>query len=180
MSGQEFYLKRAKGPYHPVTIYQDWFLVGSPNSCMQNLLDEDSSPEKIKTILLQVQEFVHSASRSGYEAGLHSCQSLFNTCSAKTPGRIRIADTFPKLQSPLKYQLRSHTPEDSILFDETTCDAALKAFTQLKPLTQLCFSGPMRMHRRRSTTRTSMPIHAETIIRNNHHGRSLTGLSAPR
>ena len=80
-----------------------------------------------KASLLKLPEFIYSALRSGEDARLHVSPLLFSAV-------LRCQDTFPELRASLKQEWRSHALDDNFLFEQASCDAALKTFTQVSTL----------------------------------------------
>ena len=74
MSDQEVQLKRT----NIILSHQDWFLGSTIQTSkqLQAQVDEDTSPETIKTSLQQLQEFVYVGLRLGYDDGVHVWQLL--------------------------------------------------------------------------------------------------------
>ena len=123
MSDMEVQLRRS----NIILSYQDWFL-GSILRLAEQLQSTTAEHTPTQKILHDLQEFVFSASRAGYDARQHVCHLLFNTVLRRRDAYL--SDTFPRLQAPLRKQLRAHILDDSLLFSESTCETALKTFTQ--------------------------------------------------
>ena len=123
----------------------------------------------MQKILHDLQEFVFSASRAGYDARQHVCHLLFNTVLRRRDAYL--SDTFPRLQAPLRKQLRAHILDDSLLFSESTCETALETFTQASNVTLL--SQATRASR--DSSRSSRPNPIGTGNNSSNCSASLTG-----
>ena len=130
MSDMEVQLRRS----NIILSYQDWFL-GSVLRLSEQLQSTTAEHTPTQKILHDLQEFVFSASRAGYDARQHVCHLLFNTVLRRRDAYL--SDTFPRLQAPLRKQLRAHILDDSLLFSESTCETALETFTQASNVTLL-------------------------------------------
>ena len=117
-----------------ILSYQDWFL-GCVLCLSEQLQSTTAEHTPTQKILHDLQEFVFSASRAGYDARQHVCHLLFNTVLCRRDAYL--SDTFPCLQAPLRKQLRAHILDDSLLFSESTCETALQTFTQASNVTLL-------------------------------------------
>ena len=130
MSDMEVQLRRS----NIILSYQDWFL-GSALRLSEQLQSTTAEHTSAQKILHDLQEFVFSTSRAGYDARQHICHLLFNTVLRRRDACL--SDTFPRLQAPLRKQLRAHILDDPLLFSESTCETALETFTQASNVTLL-------------------------------------------
>ena len=117
-----------------ILSYQDWFL-GSVLRLSKQLQSTTTEHTSAQKILHDLQEFVFSASQAGYDARQHVFHLLFNTVLSRRDAYL--SDTFPRLQAPLRWQLRAHILDDPLLLSESTCETALETFTQASNVTLL-------------------------------------------
>ena len=146
MSDMEVQLRRS----NIILSYQDWFL-GSVLRLSEQLQSTTAEHTSAQKILYDLQEFVFSASRAGYDARQHVCHLLFNTVLRRRDAYL--SDTFPRLQAPLRKQLRAHILDDPLLFSESTCETAPVTFTQASNVTLLSHA----MRASRDSSRSSRP-----------------------
>ena len=130
MSDLEVQLRRS----NIILSYQDWFL-GSVLRLSEQLQSTTTEHTSAQKILHDLQEFVFSTSQAGYNTRQHICHLLFNTVLCRRDACL--SDTFPRLQAPLRKQLRAHILDDPLLFSESTCQTALETFTQASNVTLL-------------------------------------------
>ena len=117
-----------------ILSYQDWFL-GSVLQLSEQLQATTREYTLMRKLLHDLQEFVFSASRAGYNAHEHVCH-FFNTILHRRDACL--SDTFQRLQAPLKKQLRAHIPWMTT-FCSTNLHVTLLSKGSHKPQMSPCF-----------------------------------------